>query len=112
MFRKLLNSILIKLIYHIYPNLNYLVVEIKERELISERLSKYIASFNYFDKSLIALSVTTGSSSVASFATVIAALVGIVSASFILVFPMFTGIVKKLLKTTRNKKKNSIKVLC
>ena len=28
---------------------------------MSKRLSKYITSFDYFDKSLIALSVTTGS---------------------------------------------------
>ena len=30
----------------------YFVAEIKERELMSKRLSKYIASFDYFDKSL------------------------------------------------------------
>ena len=40
---------------------DYLVAEIKERELMSKIVSKYIASFDYFDKSLIALSVTTGS---------------------------------------------------
>ena len=28
---------------------DYFVAEIKERELISKRLSKYIASFDYFD---------------------------------------------------------------
>ena len=50
---------------------DYFVAEIKERELISKRHSKYIASFEYFDKSLIALSVTIGSISVASFANVI-----------------------------------------
>ena len=44
---------------------------------MSKRLSKYIAFFDYFDKSLIVLSVTTGSVSIASFATVIGALVGI-----------------------------------
>ena len=32
---------------------DYFVEEIKERELISKWLSKYIASFDYFDKSLI-----------------------------------------------------------
>ena len=37
----------------------YFVAEIKEREL-SKRLSKYVASFDYFDKSLIVLSVITG----------------------------------------------------
>ena len=38
---------------------------------MSKRHSKYIASFDYFDKSLIILSVTTGSISIAPFATVI-----------------------------------------
>ena len=50
---------------------DYFVAEIKERELMSKRLSKYIASFDYFDKSLIVLSVATGSISIAFFATVI-----------------------------------------
>ena len=31
---------------------NYLIAVIKERELTSKKLSKYIASFDYFDKSL------------------------------------------------------------
>ena len=50
---------------------DYFVAEIKDRELMSKRLSKYIASFDYFDKSVIVLSVATGSISIASFATVI-----------------------------------------
>ena len=37
---------------------DYFVAEIKERELMRKRLSKHIASFDYFDKSLIVLSVT------------------------------------------------------
>ena len=49
---------------------------------MSKRLSKYIASFGYFDKSLIILSAKTGSISIASFATVIGTPVGIVSANF------------------------------
>ena len=70
-----------------------------------KRVSKYIVSFDYFDKSFIVLSITTGSISIASFTTVIGAPVGIVSASFSLAFSISTGIIKKLLKTTRNKKK-------
>ena len=50
---------------------DYFVAEIKDRELMSKRLSKYIASFDYFDKSVIVLSAATGSISIASFATVI-----------------------------------------
>ena len=46
---------------------DYFIAEIKERELMSKRLSKYIASFDYFDKSLIVLSVTNDSISIASF---------------------------------------------
>ena len=63
---------------------------------MSKRLSKYIASFDYFDKPLIVLSVTTGSISIASFAAVTGAPVGIRSASFSLVFSISTGIVKML----------------
>ena len=55
---------------------DYFVLEIKERKLTSERLSNYIASFEYFEESLIVLSVTTGSISIALFATVIGAPVG------------------------------------
>ena len=80
---------------------------IKERELMSKRLRRFIASFEYFDKSLTILFITTSSISIASFATVIGAPVGIVSASFILAFSISTGTIKKLLKTTRNKKKHS-----
>ena len=78
---------------------------------MSKRLSKYIASFDYFDKSLIVLCVIAGSISIASFVTVIGAPVGMASASFSLAFSMFTGIIKKLLKTMRNKK-YTIKLLC
>ena len=90
---------------------DYFVAEIKERELMSKRLSKYIASFDYFDKSLIVLSVTTGSISIASFATVIGAPVGMMSASCSLAFSITTGFVKKFLKTIRNKKKKHNKIV-
>ena len=103
--------------HNIYPNLNsvplndeqqfrlkqineikdYFVPEIKEKELMGKTLFCNIAFFDYFDKSLIVLSVATGSISIASFATVIGAFVGIASASFSLAFPVFTGLVKKLL---------------
>ena len=69
----------------------YLVAEIKERVLMSTRLSKYIASIR-------------------SFATVIGAPAGMVSASFILAFSISAGIIKELLKTIRNKKKKQNKI--
>ena len=70
------------------------VAKIRERELICKRLSEYIASFDYFDKSLIALSATNGSISIASFATVIGAPVGLAGVSFSFAFSITTGIVK------------------
>ena len=90
---------------------DYFVAEIKERESMSKRFIKYIAFFDYFDKSLIVLSVTTGSVSIASFATVIEAPVGIVNASFSLAFSISTGLIKELLKTTRSKKKKHNKIV-
>ena len=47
--------------------------------------------------------------SIASFAAVIGTPVGIASAIFSLAFSIFTRIVKKLLKTTQNNKKKTIK---
>ena len=85
---------------NIYPNLNnqqqfrlnkisevkdYVIGEIREGELI---------------KSLIVLSATSGSICIASFATVIGAPAGIVSAGFSLTFAMSAGIVKTWLKNS------------
>ena len=79
---------------------------------MSKRLSKYIAFFDYFDKSLIVVSATSGSISIASIATVIGTPVGTASASLSLTFSSSTGLLKKLLKTTRNKKRSLIKLFC
>ena len=87
---------------------DYFIAEIKEKELMSKRLSKYIASFDYFNTSLIALSATSGSISIASFATVIGTPVG---ASLSLTFSLSKGLVKQLLKTTRNKKQKHNKIV-
>ena len=98
-------------VYKINEIRDCFVAKIKERELISKRLSKYVASFDNFDKSLIALSVTTVNISIAQFATVIGAPVGIISADFSLTCSISTEIVKKLLKTTRNKNKKHNKIV-
>ena len=89
---------------------DYLIAEIRERKLMSKNLSKYIASFKYFDKSLIVLSVAIGSI-FASFATAIEAPIGIMSISCSHAFSIATGFVKKFLKTIRNKKKKHNKVV-
>ena len=109
---------------NIYPNLNaipsneqqfrlnkineikdYFLAEIRERELMSKNLSKYIASLDYFDKSLNFLSILSGSISLGSFATVIGAPAGITGVSCCFKFSIASGFVKTFLKTMRNKKK-------
>ena len=90
---------------------NYFHEEINQRKSCSKKLSKYVAAFDYIDKILIVLSATTGGVSIISFTSIIGAPVGIASASFTLIFSLTTGIVKKLLNITRNKKKKHDKIL-
>ena len=66
----------------------YFIAEIKERELMSKKLSKYISFVDYFDKFFIVLSVTSGGVFIASFATAIGAPIGITSARFSLAFSL------------------------
>ena len=82
---------------------DYFIAEVKERELMSKRFSKCIASFDYFHKSLVVLSVGTGSISAASLANIIGVPLGMGSASFSLTCSIKTRIVKK--KTVKNNKK-------
>ena len=83
---------------------NYFHKEINQRKSCSKKLSKYVTAFEYLDKILIVLSATTGEVSICSFTSVVEAPVGIESASFTVIFSLTTGIVKKLLSTTRKKK--------
>ena len=71
---------------------DYFIAEIKEKELMSKRLSKYAASLDYFEKSLIVLSATSGSISIAQFAIAIGASAGTASANFVLAISMSTRI--------------------
>ena len=91
---------------------DYFLAEIRERELISKNISKYIASLDYFDKSLNVSSIVAGSISIAWFATVIGAPAGTIGAGCGLTFSITSGFVKTFLKTTRNKKKKHNKLLC
>ena len=69
----------------------YFIAKIKEKELMSKKLSKYISFFDYFDKSLIVLSVTSGGVSIASFATTAGVPIVITIADFSLAFSLCTG---------------------
>ena len=73
---------------------------------MSTKLSKHIAAFDYFDKTLIILSAASAGISIISFTSVIGIPAGTSSASFSLAFSLATGIVKKLFEVARSKKKN------
>ena len=116
---------------NIYPNLNeissneqqlrlskineikdYFLAEIREKELISQNLIKYIVSLDFFDKSWNVLSILSGSVSIESLAIVIAVPAGIIGASCSFTFWVTSGFIKKFLKTIRNNKEKHIKLLC
>ena len=82
---------------------DYFNSEIQERKTISKKLSKYIAAFDYADKTLIVLSATFGTLSVVSHATVVGIPVGLAGASLTVVSSLTTGVVKKSLSVTRKK---------
>ena len=90
---------------------NYFIEEINQRKSFSQKLNKYVTTFDYTDKIPIVLSAKTGGVSIISFTSIIAAPVGIVSASFTLIFSLTTEIVKKLLNITRKKQKKHDKIL-
>ena len=90
---------------------NYFHQEINQRKSCSKKLNKYVTTFDYIDKILIVLSATSSGVSIISFTSIIGAPVGIASASLTLFFSLTTGIVKKLLNITRNKKKKHDKIL-
>ena len=79
---------------------------------MSKRLSKHIVSVDYFENSLTVSCATSGSISIASFATVIGAPVAMLNTSFSLAFSISSGIMEKMLQTTRIKRKKTIKLLC
>ena len=85
--------------------------KINQRKSCSKKLSKYVTAFDYIDKILIVLSATSSGVCIISSASVVGAPAGIVSASLTLIFSLTTGIIKKLLNITRNKKKKHDKIL-
>ena len=67
--------------------------------------------FDYINKILVFLSVTSSGISIISFASAIGAPAGIASTCFTLIFSITIEIIKKLLNITRNKKKKHDKIL-
>ena len=77
---------------------------------MSKKHSKYIATFDYIDKTLIVLSATSGGISII-FLQVLWSSCRISKCKFYLIFSLTTGIIKKLLKVIRKKKKRHNKIV-
>ena len=90
---------------------NDFINEINQQKAQSKKLNRYVTIFDFIGKILIVLGATTGGISITSFTTAIGVPAGIVSASFTLIFSLTTGIVKKLLNMTINKKKKHDQLL-
>ena len=78
---------------------------------INKVKKKYIAAFDYIGKALIVLSAASGGICIISFTIVIGIPAGLASASFTLIFSLTTGIIKKLIKVIRKKKKKYNKIV-
>ena len=89
----------------------YFHQKINQIKSCSKKINKYVTVFDYIDKILIVLSATSRGASIISFTSIVGAPIGIASASLTLIFSLTTGIVKKLLNITRNKKKKHDKIL-
>ena len=74
---------------------------------MSKKLSKYIAAFDYIDKTLIFLSATSGGISIISFISIIGVPAGIASASLTLIFSLTAGIIKEIIESNKEKKEKT-----
>ena len=90
---------------------NCFVEEINQRKSCSKKICKYVAAFDYMNKTVIVLSETTAGVTISSFTSIAGAPDGIASASFTLLFSLTTEITKKLLNITRKKRKTIIRFL-
>ena len=70
----------------IYKIKDYFNSETQERKTMSKKLSKYIATVDYIDRTLTVLSATSRGISIISFIGVVGISAGIASASFTLIF--------------------------
>ena len=86
---------------------NYFIEEINQRKSCSQKLNKYVTTFDYIDKILIVLSATSSGVSIISFTSIAGAPVGIASASFTLFFSITTGRIEDILRSENDCKQRT-----
>ena len=90
---------------------HYFNLGINQKKLCSKKLTKYFAAFDYIDKILIVLSATSGGDFYYFFCNCCWSSSLNSRGKFYSNFSIATGIIKKLLSITRNKKKKHDKIL-
>ena len=97
-----------------HSNLNAIPLNDQTKFRLNEinKIKDYFNIFDFFDKNLIVLSATSGGIIIIFFTSAIGIPVGIASASFTSISSLTTRIIKHLLKVTRKKRRNTIKLLC
>ena len=91
---------------------NYFIEEINEKKSCSQKLNKYVTTFDYIDKILIVLSATTGGVSLISFTRFTGAASWKSKCRFYFIFFFNNWNNKKIIKYNKKKKKSIIKLLC
>ena len=92
---------------------NYFHQVINQRKLCNKKLSKYVTAFDYIDKIIIALSVSSRGNCNTLCASVIGALVGIASATFAQFFFSNNRNNRNItLSIQETKRKSMIRFLC
>ena len=89
----------------------YFYQEIVQKKLSCKKLGKVASTLDYIQYVLIVLSAPSGGVRIMLSASVDGAPIGIAGASFTLILSLATGITKKLLSTTKNKKKSMTEFL-
>ena len=80
-------------LYEIKKIENCFINDINQQKAYSKKLSRYVTIFDYIDKILILLSTAISGVSIILFTSTIGESVGILSASFTLIFSLTIGII-------------------
>ena len=86
---------------------DYFYSEIREREVISKKLSKYVATVDYADKIFIILSASFDTLSIVSHAIVVGIPVGLAGASLTVLFSLAKEDNKEIIKRDKKKKEQT-----
>ena len=90
---------------------NYRLMEIKNQQNLTIKLSKYLICFGYTDKILTAFLTVFSGTNIFAHVKTSKQLLGLITSAFSLIFCLSSGIIKKLQQETKITKKRHNKLL-